>query len=118
MKNISSISFTTQDVGVMVSSDGSAFRTTNQGESWTMSDIPGEYLLQSVVISGQTGIAVGLQGAILVTNDQGVMWKLLSGSGYEHGLCAIKRAEGEYVFVGRYIQILWMRDYWLHPDSR
>jgi photosystem II stability/assembly factor-like uncharacterized protein len=86
--------------------DGKFLKTTNGGISWDLYNTgANEYILDISFMDINHGIAVGPNGLILLTTDQGMTWETQK-SGTYNGLYAVAKAGDNWVIVGDHGTIL------------
>lgn len=75
VENITGIYMVTADTGYIVTSEGSAFKTTDKCQSWVALNVPGYSGLESLTfLNTKSGWVCGRRGAILHTRNGGETW--------------------------------------------
>lgn len=78
-ENLNSITFINSTVGFSCGSNGVILKTTNSGDTWTLSDSSISNILYKIDFSDDlNGIAVGEKGTILLTNNGGNSWEKIT----------------------------------------
>ncbi|MCU5786326.1 WD40/YVTN/BNR-like repeat-containing protein [Alloalcanivorax marinus] len=72
------------DGGLWIAAEfGNLFHSSDQGRTWQRQELQGESL-QAIAFHGPTGVAVGNQGRVYLSDDTGVSWRAVDSGTHEH----------------------------------